>query len=282
VEKTQRVSKYTALKQLVYSHLIAALNTDVNVTETQNSPSIDISLYKSRDIDEISYISGVALQRSKLVNFPAVEIADSIASNLLTTCGENLKVQVVSPGWIHLELTDLILAAWLENLVSIGERWGDGEKQNPNTPLLPCSPANFTVQYAHARCCSLIRLAKLDGLIQIPQVGTDTSLSPTIPWLNIDRIRLNHKAERSLIGELIQVVDDLICPPFNSSLNWEKAALDLTMAFETFWCNCRIWGEVKTQEPSLAQARIGLVMATGSVLRLVLEKKLGICAPIEI
>jgi arginyl-tRNA synthetase len=282
VDKTQRVSKYTALKQLVYSHLIAAVDTGVNVTKMQSSSSIEISLYKSRDVEKTLYITGVALQRSKFLGFPAMEIASPIALNLLATCGENFKVQIVSPGWIHLELTDLILAAWLENLVSKGEGWPDGEKQNPNFPLPPCSPALFTVQYAHARCCSLIRLAKLEGLIQIQQVGTDTSLSPTIPWLNIDRIRLNHQAERHLIGELVQVVDDLICPRFTSSLNWEKAALDLSMAFETFWCNCRIWGEVKTQEPSLAQARVGLVMATGSVLRFVLEEKLGISAPIEI
>ncbi|MBW4671069.1 MAG: glutamate acetyltransferase [Cyanomargarita calcarea GSE-NOS-MK-12-04C] len=293
MEKTQRVSKYTALKQLVYSHLIAAVDTDVNVTETQSRSFIDISLYKSRDVQKILYISGVALQRSKFLGFPAMEIASPIASNLLATCGENFKVQIVSPGWIHLELTDLILAAWLENLVSFSEGWGeggmgrggDGEKQNlnfPPAPLPPCPPSLFTVQYAHARCCSLMRLAKLEGLIKIHQVGTDTSLSPTIPWLNIDRIRLNHQAERYLIGELVQVVDDLIYPRSSSSLHWEKAALDLTMAFEAFWCNCRIWGEVKTQEPKLAEARVGLVMATESVLRLILEEKLGISAPIEI
>ena len=126
MDKTQRVSKYTALKQLVYSHLIAAVDTDVNVTEMQSSPFIDISLYKSKDITKILYISGVALQRSKFSTFLAMEIASPIVSNLLATCAENFKVKIVSPGWIHLELTDLILAAWLENLVSFGERLGDG------------------------------------------------------------------------------------------------------------------------------------------------------------
>jgi len=52
--------------------------------------------------------------------------------------------------------------------------------------------------------------------------------------------------------------------------------------FSRFAHGCRIWGEVKIHDPELAQARLGLLIATQLVLRSVLEDKLGIVAPVEL
>ncbi|MBE8968905.1 glutamate acetyltransferase, partial [Nostocales cyanobacterium LEGE 12452] len=154
----------------------------------------------------------------------------------------------------------------------------------------PVPNSLFAVEYAHARCCSLVLLAHREGLIKLREPVPNTSpaywdvISPNpLPWLNCDGIlQLNHPDERRLIGELIQVVDNIECPDVSGSVKWEKVALNLSQAFEKFWSNCRIWGEVKITSPELAQARLGLLMATQSVLKFVLEENLGVFAPLEL
>ncbi|WP_442947445.1 DALR anticodon-binding domain-containing protein [Nostoc sp.] len=148
----------------------------------------------------------------------------------------------------------------------------------------------FAVQYAHARCCSLVLMAHREGLIKLREPVPNTSpafwsvIFPNpLPWLNCDgTLRLNHPGERRLIAELVQVVDNIECPDVRGSVKWEKVALNLSQAFENFWSNCRIWGEVKITSPEVAQARLGLLMATQSVLRYVLQENLGVFAPLEL
>ncbi|MBC1241534.1 DALR anticodon-binding domain-containing protein, partial [Nostoc sp. 2RC] len=166
--------------------------------------------------------------------------------------------------------------------------WGD-----PKTAVAPqCPMPNFLfpIQHAHARCCSLVLLGHREGLIQLrePQAKDSYSfgnlISPNpVPWLNGDgRLQFNQPDEYRLIGELVGVVDNIECPDIGGSVKWEKAAFNLSQAFEDFWRNCRIWGEVKIMSPELAQARLGLLMATQSVLKFILEEKLKTCAPLDL
>jgi arginyl-tRNA synthetase len=137
----------------------------------------------------------------------------------------------------------------------------------------------FSVQYAYARCWSLVQLGCREKLIQLQEEGDNLFLlSPNpIPWLNCEKLRFHHPNELSLLSQLIQVVDDLEFPANNSFVNWGKTALTLSQCFERFWASCRIWGDVESLE--LAQARLGLILATSFVLKLLLEKKLGISTP---
>ncbi|MEH2069368.1 MAG: DALR anticodon-binding domain-containing protein [Nostoc sp.] len=225
-------------------------------------------------------------------NQKAMELARAIAFHLSATCGDVFKVQIVPPGWIHFELTDLALGTWLQSLAVGKEEVGSGEmgrEFHPTPATLPMPNSLFPVQYAHARCCSLVLLAHREGLIQLREPLANSSpiwsvISPKpIPWLNCNRrLRLNHPDELRLISELVGMVDNIECPDVGFSVKWEKAALNLSQAFENFWCNCRIWGEVKIVSPEVAQARLGLLMATQSVLKFVLEENLGIFAPLEL
>jgi len=285
------VSKNTAIRQLLYSYLLVVVDSFNYHQQQQSTIKAKIPLYKGRDSQQILYICGVALRLAKSHNRDPMEIASVITSRLLTICKENLLVRIVSPGWIHLELADSLLAAWLQNLALGG--LGDDRDTKKDERIATINPARlFAMQYTHARCCSLILLAQRGGLIPFREPLPDNwqglslgSLVSTmqIPWLNSEtKIRLNHPAESCLISELIEVVDSLIFPHDNKAMNWEKLGSDLSQAFTTFWSQCRIWGEVKTTLPEVTQARLGLILATQTVLRVLLVKKFGSVAPLEL
>ncbi|MBD2353471.1 glutamate acetyltransferase [Tolypothrix sp. FACHB-123] len=287
------VSKYTAFKQLVYSRLEKSLSVYTSQPKSVCIKGRKFPLYKGRDEKKILYISGIAQWLEKSQNHKAIEIAQAIANDLLVTCGDVFQVAIVPPGWIYLELSQPILAAWLQNITNGNlERPGrSGKTANLN---IKNSQRLFTAQYAYARCCSLLQQAHREELIQLREVQNQALSNSAIacwqilfpnpiPWLNSDgKLRCYHPPESQLIGELVQVVDDLHCDDVKSSVNWEKAALNLSQAFENFWSQCRIWGKVKIAARELAQARLGLVMVTQSVLRLLLEEKLGVVAPLEL
>ncbi|MBN3942263.1 DALR anticodon-binding domain-containing protein [Nostoc sp. NMS9] len=292
------VSKYTSIKQLLYSCLTKSISIDTYREKNRSIKDEKIPLYKGRDDNRVFYTSSVSLRLSKSQNRKAMELASAIASDLSGICEDVFSIQIVPPGWINFELTHSTLATWLQSLV-VGSWEGEGSGEHEGTIDAQCPIPNpqssvpnslFAVEYAHARCCSLVLLAHREGLIKLREPVPNTSpafwnvISPNpLPWLNCDGIlRLNHPDERRLIGELIQVVDNIECPDVNGSVKWEKVALNLSQAFEKFWSNCRIWGEVKITSPELAQARLGLLVATQSVLKFVLEENLGVFAPLEL
>ncbi|MEH2328572.1 DALR anticodon-binding domain-containing protein [Nostoc sp.] len=303
------ISKYTSIKQLLYSYLIKSISIDTYKTENRCIKDEKIPLHKGRDDNRVFYTSSVSLRLSKSQNRKAMELASAIASDLSGICEDVFSIQIVPPGWINFELTHSTLATWLQSLVvgslgrvgehtstTLSNRGSRGAEETINVqcpmPHAPCPMPNslFAVKYAHARCCSLVLLAHREGLIKLREPVPNTSpafwdvIFPNpLPWLNCDgTLRLNHPDERRLIGELIQVVDNIECPDVSGSVKWEKVALNLSQAFEKFWSNCRIWGEVKIMSPELTQARLGLLMATQSVLKFVLEENLGVFAPFEL
>lgn len=282
------VSKYTAIRELIYGYLRTSVDRFNHHQQQQSIIIEEYPLYKGRDAKRVLYISGVALRLSKSHNRNPMEIADIITAHIAAICQENLLVRIVAPGWIHLELTDGLLATWLQHLTSAGLA-ENGERKGVEI----VNPSRlFAIQYAHARCNSLILLAQREGLIQfnepLPENWRSRSLfslvsAMEIPWLNSEKqLIVNHPAERNLISELIGAVDNLIFPNDHQGMNWEKLGLDISQAFEKFWSHCRIWGEVKTNLPELTQARLRLVLATQIVLRSLLVSKLGSVAPFEL
>lgn len=148
---------------------------------------------------------------------------------------------------------------------------------NDTEPLLKAADRLFTIQAAHARCCALLRLAEQEGLWQQHH-------APAVPWLDAKAaLRLRQPAEQQLIGLLVAVLDEWTdaeaAPSLAAGLGW---GAQLSFGFQQFDAACRIWGDVRTEQPLLAQARLGLVRATRAVLRLVLCEWLQTDAPSEL
>jgi arginyl-tRNA synthetase len=246
-----------------------------------------IPLYRVQD--DMVYASAIALKLASIFHLQPLDIATQLVSCLPSPSQDTgtqgvleFTVKVAPPGWIYFQFTDPGIAAWLQYLTQTPATIAS------HTVIYQASPialSLFPVQYAHARCCSLLRLGHQQGLIKL---STHTKMPPLyqliepnpIPWLNADKqLQLVHPAELRLIAQLLGVLDEL--SEFNQP-NWVKVASNLSDAMTSFYRHCRVWGEVKTQTPHLAQARLGLVGITQSVLGLMLQDILGATAPAEL
>ncbi len=240
----------------------------------------EIPLIRAKDTQRVLYISAIALKLAKNWNQPAMELASAIAESCTESqAAVSFSIRAVSPGWIHLQLSDRGLANWLQSLSEFSAARNRVASKNLLSPFqAPEDPdLLFPVQYAHARCCSLLRLARREGVMAL-------SAPHPIPWLNETSLQLVHPAECRLISELVTATDALwhAHPSAAQPKNWFKVAVDLSQAFESFYSACRIWGEVRRETPNLALTRLGLILATQSVLGWMLQNLFGVCAPLEL
>jgi len=256
----------------------------------QQETLAQIPLNRGKDSARVLYLSAIALKLAKTRQQTPQAIAAELVETLKPLCEPDFAVKVAAAGMIELELTDAGLALRLQRLAQIPLPVPESRILSP----VACADRLFPIQYSHARCCSLLRMADRDRIIAIAQPDVATApqiwslIAPNpIPWIDEgDRLRLIHPAECNLISQLLTVLDNLspIWEKENSEkpVNYFKLANSLSEAFQTFYSQCRIWGEVKTEQPKLAQARLGLVLATQSLLRFILEELLRAVAPIEL
>ncbi|MEQ8996203.1 MAG: DALR anticodon-binding domain-containing protein [Coleofasciculus sp. B1-GNL1-01] len=151
-----------------------------------------VPLHRTSISNYVCYRSAIALKLSSAWQQTPLDIAHQLTEALLTlsqesadTIGINFTVEVLPPGWILFRLGDRALATYLQECFKIpyfpsvspndlndkfhpkGGR-GNREKSQHNQPD---SDQLFPIQYIHARCCSLLRLADEQGLIEITDTG---------------------------------------------------------------------------------------------------------------
>ena len=339
MQKNLLVPKYTAIRQLISIQIRRSVSIYAAERKSVYTKLDNIHLYRDRDKSKISYASSVALILSKSDNMRAWEFAQGIKEHLSANLGDQFFVHVNPPGIIQVWVSDKFIANWLDSLASDPPKGFSssslGKPPRPDcftataqvarerasltnlsyedravansTGLVSHSSSLFTIQYCHARCCSLLRLGEQEGMIKLGEKsrGKESKIAihhqeqdfesyllsqntPKTFWLEgHSQMRCDHKTTRYLIYELVQMVD-CFYEDWEASqgqgnhrkkINWEKNVLGLINAFEAFWADCRIWGEVKSTFPELAQMRLGLILVTRIVLKFLLLEHLGLAAP---
>ncbi|EAW37644.1 DALR anticodon-binding domain-containing protein [Lyngbya sp. PCC 8106] len=255
-----------------------------------NIDPLDIPVYPLKDSWPIRYHSAIALKLAKIYNQNPLEIATKILQCLLSQSEwVEITIDVIPSGIIIFELTDQAVVAWLKQMTQTPLPISLSSPLSSTTTFTENYNQNlFAVQYSHARCCSLLRLADRDHIITIAEPHPQTTppfwlfINPNpIPWLDINgKLQLNHASEQQLIWQLLTALD--ACYTSSETQFWQNKAHQISDAFQAFYSQCQIWGEVKLKTPKKAQARLGLISVTQALLRYILQEKLAIIAPLEL
>jgi len=283
-----------ASNPLLGEHLKFALPSEIPLNRVKADP-------------QISYVSAIALKLAgRRSQTEAMSIALGISEgweqmvaieskkNTLDTLNkiwQTTTIQVDSLGWIYLKLAEQGVAEWLQ-ILAHPQTYCNNLDQSTSTVAknalcIRDSTSKFHICYVHARCCSLLRSAMRDNLIDAH------SHNFTLREQNLTLFNLRHPTEQHLVSQMVTALDSLAVSAKSAGLNgatvaqpppaliW-KSAQDLSYSFEAFHKSCQIWGEVMQSDPQLAQMRVGLVLITQKILRSLLEEGLGIAAPVEL
>lgn len=273
----------------------------------QNSKSLLKRTHKTK----LTYLSAVPHQICAYADTNVVQVANSLAAHLSICLSDpsslqvpgglapslldHLDIQATPSGYLEFKFDDWAIAHWLTCLtypvaslfVSLTP---------PAHPVTRPRPSLFSIQHAHARCCSLLRLAvqqQIIGLtLQEPSQWQWTQPNP-IDWFTMaQQFRLSRDSERQLISQCFTVLDEFPWQaetlPENipsSSLHLDRIttlAQDLAQAFSTLHQQCQIWGALQTEGSDHLTAHFALILVTQRLLYGLLQSGLGVIAPDEL
>jgi hypothetical protein len=236
--------------------------------------------------------TAIALELAPSLGKSAAELAQGLLS---TSPAANPTASLAAPdfpaplplladrrGWLYGIVPDAAQANWLSDLLQLPDLLIEPDLLPPRG-LEPHADLLARLQYVHARCCSLLRLASADPSF------ADSSLAASPVWLDQQHLWLQDPTERDLLGLLLQFPASLSAdrcfrgwgasgnqgcwlawPPDPKHLlsliqNWVEG-------FEQFYRHCQIFSDVKIQQPQLALARLGLVTILQKIFAFLIEK----------
>jgi hypothetical protein len=240
------------------------------------------------------YVSPIAHQLAAKLGLTPLEVCQSLQSQVDSKQINNspyleMYSWYTNASYIYFQLTPGSISMWLDYIQDLPL------KDDHPTKIAPGSPPSSLVLYAHARCCSLLRLARDQKLISLNQNWQ----MPNPEWLICDRDRIDNCAttdrilifelpvEHQLIHAFMDVLDGISGDSAEPMLrerpqNWAKLALKLAQHWLEFDHYCQVFGDTKRQNPHLAIARCGLTAIARRYLQVLLEDYLGVTALVEL
>lgn len=205
-------------------------------------------------------------------------------------------------GWLYAHFSALELSKWLQSLLVATPMHTDVEPLMIETGV-SADPVIFQLQYAHTRCCSLLRLVQQERPIHLSDCDIQLAqwTSPVI-WQTITgELQFQTLAEHQLLLALMQFPQSLspnkimygysqaVLPGHQTQLEWppsepylRRQAQQWSHIFLHFYDQCRILGDVQQATPELSTARLALVFILRRILAFVLEAALQVEAPVTL
>ena len=252
---------------------------------------------------QYQYVSTIAHQLAAKSSLTPLEICQNLDIPIPTVTVVETSVHLELDCWyneasyIYFQLAPKSIEIWLNYIHDLPLEGLGG-----TSALTPIGSLDLAI-YAHARCCSRLKLAAAEKLVRV-----------TADWLldrgcNEDRLTADsncifeHPVEQQLIQTLMAVleviysdnrqldcsqaesIEQIRSKAFNGhrkSPNWTKLTIDLAQSWLEFDRHCQILGEIKHQNPRLAIARCRLTAISRRYLQVLLENYLSVKAPIEL
>lgn len=235
---------------------------------------------------KIVYQCTVAFPLAKYVDLSPTIVARELVALFLVAFRQSkaswqFKVTITA-GQIDFWWQDLALACWLNWAIARSKICQS--EQNALLAEINSMPSHlFPVQYAHARCCSWLRLAEREDLLVLRK-PTDSmpiwqiTQPNSIDWFDAaNNFYLTHPSEYRLLFGLIQTLAES-----SNETNWLKIALYLSEAMLAFEAECQIFGEIKQKHPQHVIARLSLLALVQYCLQKLLNNKFKVVALTEL
>ncbi|MBW4470096.1 MAG: hypothetical protein KME45_06790 [Stenomitos rutilans HA7619-LM2] len=204
---------------------------------------------------------------------------------------QEIGIDATATGFIQFEVGDRAIATWLNLRLAHAQPLpplptiplGEAERQR-----MLQSPAVFDAQHAHARCCSLLRLAHYEALIHLDRLAASPQdwqfRSPaTVPWLkHTEELNVLYPVDRALIAQLLDAHDHLFdaSRPRTQSSVLRSTQL-VAHAFQAFHRAYPLYGG-RPEDAAIVVVRLGLLMITQRVLHLLLHDGLKLYPAAEL
>ena len=266
--KKENSSSLLSLKKILQVQILALLT---QIPDALTDPLVysDIPLMPTVIDRHLTYRSAIAFKLRKKTNGEPEILAEQLFNALINppisenTNGFKLEVQLIDRVWLTFILDCSSLQVWLLALSRQLNSEDSLNKRSPTIGITENAIAGYC-QYAHARACSLLRLAEQEKIL------------PLLPSTeSVSRFELSAPM-RSLLEQILRVIDQM---EGNTPENWLKVSKNLSQSFLYFERYHRLFNPKNQSQNQLAWL---LVINTRAILEILLLTKLQIPAPDEL